>query len=68
MISTIIFSNKDRFWSKILIKSLTQIKQNIYLLKTNWKSCKQLIQVILEAKIILKKMELFSTLADRQIF
>ena len=68
MISTIIFSNKDRFWSKILIKSLTQIKQNIYLLKTNWKSWKQLIQVILEAKIILKKMELFSTLADRQIF
>ena len=68
MISTIIFSNKDRFWSKILIKSLTQIKQNIYLLKINWKSCKQLIQVILEAKIILKKMELFSTLADRQIF
>ena len=68
MISTSIFSNKDRFWSKILIKSLTQIKQNIYLLKINWKSWKQLIQVILEAKIILKKMELFSTLADRQIF
>ena len=68
MISTSIFSNKDRFWSKILIKSLTQIKQNIYLLKINWKSCKQLIQVILEAKIILKKMELFSTLANRQIF
>ena len=37
---------------------LTQIKQNSYLLKKNWKKLKHLIQDILEIKIILKTMAL----------
>ena len=41
---------------KSLNQKLTQIKQNIYLLKMNWKSYKHFIQFIVEAKLILKKM------------
>ena len=41
---------------KSLNQKLTQIKQNIYLLKMNWKSYKHFIQFIVEAKVILKKM------------
>ena len=38
------------------IKKVTQIKQSTFLLKMNWKRCKHLIQFILDANIILKKM------------
>ena len=51
---------KTDFDGKIisLNKKLTQIKQNIYLLKMNLKNYKHLIQLILEVKVILKKMVL----------
>ena len=37
-------------------KKLTQTKQKIYWLRTNWKNYKRLIQFILEGKAILKNM------------
>ena len=37
-----------------LIKKLTQIKQNIYLLKMNLKNCRYLIQFILEVSYLEK--------------
>ena len=50
--------SKTDFDAKLssLYKILLQIKQNICLLKMNWKSWKHLIWVILLAKVILKKM------------
>ena len=42
------------FW--VLTERLLQINQNFYSLKTNWKSWKHLIRVILLAKVILEKM------------
>ena len=41
---------------KVLVKGLPQIKQGICLSKMNLKNYKNLIQAILEVKVILKKM------------